>query len=63
MRHDTVKWTIAKILREFCKDVQIEPCLLPANGQALPSGANIRDGARADGSAVGLWQHLEIGIH
>ena len=29
------------------------------NGQTLNSGANIKEGARLDISAVGLWQCLE----
>ena len=59
MRHYSVKWTIAKFLREFCKYVQIKQSLLPVNGKVLPSGANIRYGATAVISAVGLWQCLE----
>ena len=49
----------AEILRKICKDVQIEPNLLTVNGQTLNPGANIKEGARADISAVGLWQRLE----
>ena len=59
MRHDSLKETLAEILRENCKDDQIEPNLLPVNGQTVNSGANVKEGARLDISAVGLWQRLE----
>ena len=59
LRHDSLKLTLTEILREICKDVQIEPNLLPVNGQTLNTGANIKEGARLDISAVGLWQCLE----
>ena len=48
IRHNVVRDTIAEILQEVCKDVRIEPQLLPVTGEELPARANIADGARAD---------------
>ena len=31
-----------------CKDVTIEPLLIPVNGRELPAGANKAEGARLD---------------
>ena len=56
--YNVVRDPIAEILQEVCKDVRIEPQLLPVTGEELPARANIADGARADVSAIGLWQPL-----
>ena len=58
IRHNVVRDTIAEILQEVCKDVRVEPQLLPVTGEELPARANTADGARADVSAIGLWQPL-----
>ena len=58
IRHNVVRDTIGEILQEVCKDVRIEPQLLPVTGEELPARANTADGARADVSAIGLWQPL-----
>ena len=58
IRHNAVRDTFAEVLKEICKDVQIEPQLLPITGEVLPPGSNVADGARADVSTVGLWQPL-----
>ena len=51
---------IAELLRTAgCKDVTVEPPLLPVSGANLPSGTNISDGARLDVSARSLWNPLE----
>ena len=50
--------TIAELLKETCKDVQVEPALMPVTGEELPAGTNTTDGARADVSVIGLWQPL-----
>ena len=54
----TLSETLAETLKVVCKDVRIEPQLLPVTGEVLPAGSNIQDGARSDISAVGLWQPL-----
>ena len=58
IRHNAVRDTVAEVLKEVCKDVKVEPQLLPVTGEVLPAGTNIADGARSDVSAVGLWQPL-----
>ena len=58
IRHNAVRDTLAEVLQEVCKDVKVEPQLLPVTGEALPAGANITDGARSDVSAVGLWHPM-----
>ena len=57
-RHDTVRDTVGRLADEICKDVRIEPMLLPVTGEALPESANTTDGARSDVSALGFWQPL-----
>ena len=58
MRHNTVRDTFAELLGEICKDVLVEPQLLPVTGEELPFGTILEDGARSDVSAIGLWQPL-----
>ena len=58
IRHNVVRDTLAEILREVCKDVKVEPQLLPVTGEVLPAGTNVADGARSDVSAVGLWHPM-----
>ena len=55
IRHNIVRDTIAELLQEICKDVRVEPQLLPVTGEELPPRSNTADGARADVSAIGLW--------
>ena len=52
IRHNAVRDTIAELLKETCKDVQVEPALMPVTGEELPAGTNTTDGARADVSAI-----------
>ena len=47
--------TAHELLQQVCKDVRLEPTLLPVTGEELPASANRDDGARADVSALGLW--------
>ena len=58
LRHNTVRDTTKDLLTEVCKDVRVEPPLLPITGEELPNGANKQDGARADVSALGFWLPL-----
>ena len=50
--------TLAELLAEICKDVKVEPMLLPVTGEELSTGTNVSKGARADVSAIGLWQPM-----
>ena len=59
MRHNVIRDTIAELLEETCKDVRIEPQLQPVTGESLPASANRTIGARADVSAIGVWQPLQ----
>ena len=58
MRHNGIRNLEAEILREICKDVKIEPELLPIGNTALP-GSNNAEKARLDVSAVGVWSSME----
>ena len=58
IRHNAVRDTTSEILKEVCKDVRVEPALLPVTGEDLPAGSNVSDGARADVSALGFWMPL-----
>ena len=51
MRHNNVRDTEAQILREVCKEVTIEPPLIPSK--------ELGDKARLDISARGLWSGLD----
>ena len=53
-----VRDTLAEVLKEICKDVKVEPVLLPVTGDVLPAGANTESGAWFDISAIGLWQPM-----
>ena len=55
LRHNSVRDTAHELLSQVCKDVRLEPALLPVRGEQLPAGSNCQDGARADVSALGLW--------
>ena len=59
MRHNTLRDTEAKLLEEACRDVEIEPSLIPVDGEELQRGTTVQDGARLDISARGLWNPLE----
>ena len=58
MRHNNIRDFEAKLLTEVCKDVKIEPELLPIGDQGVES-SNIADKARLDVSAVGIWSAQE----
>ena len=57
MRHNNLRDFEGKLLSEICKDVKIEPPLLPiGNSTQITNEAN---GARLDVSAVGIWSSME----
>ena len=47
-----------ELVKEVCKDVRLEPALLPVTGEILPAESNRTDGARSDVSALGFWNPL-----
>ena len=56
MRHDEVRDLTAGMLREVCRDVTVEPTLLPLDGERLNHRtANYSNDARTDVSARGFW--------
>ena len=60
LRHNWLRDTIAKLLSSAkCKDVKIEPQLLPTNGKNLSSGSITADQARLDISARSAWNVCE----
>ena len=58
MRHNNIRDLEANMLREVCKDVKVEPELLPI-GNADTGSSNVADKARLDISAVGVWSAME----
>ena len=58
-RHNSLCKVTAELLTPLCKDVILEPCLLPTAGVRLPAGSNTADNARCDVSAVSVWNPLE----
>ena len=58
LRHNSLRDLSVEILGEICKDVGKEPHLLPVTGEQLPTGSNVKDGARLDVSARGVWTPL-----
>ena len=60
MRHDSIRDTPAYFLREAkCKDVRIEPSLMPVNVSLFKRRSNTQDEARLDISAVGVYAPFE----
>ena len=55
MRHNALRDVEAKLLREVCKDVRVEPGLLPTEEKS----GNVAEGARSDVSARGLWSDYQ----
>ena len=58
MRHNRLRDLEAVVLRDICKDVKVEPELLPIGNSALTS-TNNAERARLDVSAVGIWNPME----
>ena len=55
-RHDNVKTFEAKLLKQVCNDVQLEPPLQPTTGHSFHRSANTRDDARLDIRARSFWR-------
>ena len=58
MRHNNIKDFEAPLLTEICKDVKVEPELLPI-GRTDLQRSNASEKARLDVSAVGVWSTME----
>ena len=58
MRHNNIRDFEASLLREICKDVKVEPMLLPV-GETATRSSNLAEKARLDVSAVGVWSSME----
>ena len=56
MRHNALRDIEGELLRNICKDVKIEPQLIPNQNENAGSNA---EGARLDISAIGLWSNHE----
>ena len=57
MRHNNIRDLTASLLREVCRDVKIEPELLPIENSGNTSKEPEK--ARADVSAIGVWSSME----
>lgn len=57
MRHDALRDLNAESRREMCKDVTIEPSLIPIDGEEIDGLSAGR--ARPDISSRGLWSTFE----
>ncbi len=56
IRHDGIRDLTAKLMREVCRHVVIEPTLQSLSGETLlPRSANSTDNARLDIKADGFW--------
>jgi len=56
LRHNEIRNTTAKLLKEVCHDVKIEPSLIPLTGETFTEKtANLKDDARLDVAARGFW--------
>ena len=58
MRHNNIRDLEANLLREVCKDVKVEPELMPIGGVELQAN-NKAERARLDVSAIGIWSPME----
>ena len=59
LRHNSLRDTIAEIMQNSCRDVVIEPMLIPPTGEHLPRGTIMSNEARLDISARSVWNPLE----
>ena len=58
MRHNRVRDLEAELMKEVCHNVQIEPELLPIEGDG-PRRGNTAEKARLDVAGVGVWGSYE----
>ena len=56
IRHNEIRDFTAELLKEVCKDVEVEPVLTPLTGEQFKyKSAKTDDNARPDISARGIW--------
>ena len=55
-RHDNIRNLEAGLLKEVCRDVQIEPPLQPLGKTTFARSVNVKDDARLDVRARGFWR-------
>ena len=58
IRHNNIRDLEAALLKDVCKDVKIEPELMPL-GNSETQSSNTAEKARLDVSAVGIWSSME----
>ena len=58
MRHNRIRDLEASILKDICKDVRVEPELLPVGDRTIGS-SNTAEKARLGVSAVGIFSPME----
>ena len=58
MRHNNIRDLEASLLKDVCKDIKIEPELMPL-GNSVTQSSNTAEKARLDVSAVGIWNSME----
>ena len=59
-RHNKLRNLTAEILGKVCKNVVIEPLLTPLTGEELPKSSNMRNQARPNITARGLWINRQM---
>ena len=60
LRHNELRDLTGNILREACRNVEVEPLLQPLTGEKLRYQTSIKeDNARLDLSALGFWRRGE----
>ena len=60
MRHNAVRDCFGRFMVEAkCRDVKIEPHLIPVNAENFDRSVNTQEEARLDISAVGVWSAFE----
>ena len=58
MHHNNIRDLEASLLKDICKDIKIEPELMPL-GNSETQSSNTAEKARLDVSAVGIWSSME----
>ena len=56
LRHNELSDLTGNMLREACRNVEVEPLLQPLTGEKLRYQTSIKDNARLDLSALGFWK-------